>query len=71
MSRLFEPFQIGELQLANRIVVAPMCQYCAVEGTAGDWNMIHLGHPALAGPGLLMVQATASTTMQTIRWYKR
>lgn len=59
MSRLFEPFRIGPLSLANRIVIAPMCQYSAVEGTAVDWHLIHLGHLALSGAALLIVEATA------------
>ena len=59
MSRLFEPWQIGNLPLANRIVVAPMCQYSASDGTPGDWHLIHLGHLALSGAGLLVVEATA------------
>ncbi|MEP7058134.1 MAG: NADH:flavin oxidoreductase/NADH oxidase [Caldimonas sp.] len=59
MSRLFEPLQIGDLRLANRIVIAPMCQYSASEGTPGDWHMIHLGHLALSGAGLLILEATA------------
>lgn len=59
MSALFQPLQIGALRLANRIVVAPMCQYSASEGTAGDWHMIHLGHLALSGAGLLTIEATA------------
>src|SRR3982751_5721706 len=59
MSRLFEPFQIGELRVANRIIVAPMCQYSADEGSAGDWHLIHLGHLALSGAGMLIIEATA------------
>src|SRR3954463_7011965 len=59
MSRLFEPLQLGTLRLANRIIVAPMCQYSAEEGSATDWHMIHLGHLALSGAGLLIVEATA------------
>ena len=59
MSHLFEPFQIGQLHLDNRIVIAPMCQYSATDGTPGDWHMIHLGHLALSGAGLLIVEATA------------
>ena len=51
MSRLFDPLQIGELRLANRIVIAPMCQYSADDGSATDWHMIHLGHLALSGAG--------------------
>jgi 2,4-dienoyl-CoA reductase-like NADH-dependent reductase (Old Yellow Enzyme family) len=59
MSQLFQPWQIGTLQLANRIVIAPMCQYSANEGSASDWHMIHLGQLALSGAGLLTVEATA------------
>jgi 2,4-dienoyl-CoA reductase-like NADH-dependent reductase (Old Yellow Enzyme family) len=59
MSRLFEPFRIGDLSLANRIIIAPMCQYSASEGSATDWHLIHLGHLALSGAGLLIVEATA------------
>ncbi len=59
MSRLFDPFQIGELPLANRIVIAPMCQYSADEGSATDWHLIHLGHLALSGAAMLIVEATA------------
>jgi len=59
MSQLFQPLQIGSLRLANRIAIAPMCQYSASEGTPGDWHLIHLGHLALSGAGLLIVEATA------------
>ncbi len=59
MSPLFEPMQIGALRLDNRIIIAPMCQYSASEGSAGDWHLIHLGHLALSGAGLLIVEATA------------
>lgn len=59
MSTLFTPWSIGRLRLANRIVVAPMCQYSARDGTAGDWHMIHLGQLALSGAGMLVLEATA------------
>lgn len=58
MSALFSPFQIGNLTLPNRIVIAPMCQYSALEGAATDWHLIHLGHLALSGAGLLIIEAT-------------
>ena len=58
-SHLFDPLQIGNLRLANRIVIAPMCQYSARDGSAGDWHLIHLGHLALSGAGLLILEATA------------
>ena len=59
MSRLFEPWSLDGLRLPNRIVIAPMCQYSAEEGSATDWHMIHLGHLALSGAGLLILEATA------------
>src|SRR5213592_2660494 len=59
MSHLFESIDIGGLVLPNRIIIAPMCQYSASEGTPGDWHLIHLGHLALSGAGLLIVEATA------------
>ncbi len=58
-SRLFAPLPIGSLTLPNRIVIAPMCQYSADEGKATDWHLIHLGHLALSGAGLLILEATA------------
>ncbi len=61
MSQLFTPFHIGQLRVENRIVIAPMCQYSADEGRAGDWHLIHLGHLALSGAGLLILEATAVT----------
>jgi 2,4-dienoyl-CoA reductase-like NADH-dependent reductase (Old Yellow Enzyme family) len=57
--KLFEPLQIGDLSLANRIVIAPMCQYSAVDGGMTDWHLIHLGHLALSGAALLTIEATA------------
>ena len=56
---LFQPFDLGGLPLDNRIVIAPMCQYSAEAGSATDWHMIHLGHLALSGAGLLIIEATA------------
>jgi len=46
---LFTPLRAGKLSLANRIVIAPMCQYSAVDGCMTDWHLIHLGHLALSG----------------------
>ncbi|MFO7305542.1 MAG: NADH:flavin oxidoreductase/NADH oxidase [Gammaproteobacteria bacterium] len=59
--RLFTPIRIGALELANRIVIAPMCQYSAEDGCMTDWHLIHLGHLALSGAGLLTIEATAVT----------
>jgi 2,4-dienoyl-CoA reductase-like NADH-dependent reductase (Old Yellow Enzyme family) len=59
MSQLFSPFALGSLPLKNRIVIAPMCQYSAVEGAATDWHLVHLGHLALSGAAMLIIEATA------------
>ena len=59
MSHLFSPTSIGNVALANRIVIAPMCEYSAEAGCATDWHMIHLGHLALSGAALLFTEATA------------
>ncbi|WP_312354427.1 NADH:flavin oxidoreductase/NADH oxidase [Pantoea vagans] len=59
MSQLFSAAKIGELELENRIVIAPMCQYSADAGCASSWHRIHLGSLALSGAGLLILEATA------------
>src|SRR5690349_14454496 len=56
---LFEPLTVAGVALANRIVIAPMCQYSAVDGRMTDWHLIHLGHLALSGAALLTIEATA------------
>jgi 2,4-dienoyl-CoA reductase-like NADH-dependent reductase (Old Yellow Enzyme family) len=61
MARLFDPLTLRSLTLPNRIVVSPMCQYSAVDGSASDWHMVHLGSLALSGAALLFVEATAVT----------
>ncbi len=60
-SALFRPIRIGGLDLANRIVIAPMCQYSAQDGCMNDWHLIHLGQLALSGAALLTIEATAVT----------
>lgn len=59
MSALFKRASLRNLALANRIVISPMCQYSAHNGEATDWHMIHLGHLALSGAGLMIIEATA------------
>ncbi|MGK2910270.1 MAG: NADH:flavin oxidoreductase/NADH oxidase [Sphingobium sp.] len=67
-ARLFEPITVGQLQLANRIVIAPMCQYSAEDGCMTDWHLIHLGNLALSGAALLTIEATAVTPEGRISW---
>ncbi len=59
MNTLFAPISLGSLELKNRIAIAPMCQYSAQDGAATDWHLIHLGHLALSGAGILFLEATA------------
>jgi 2,4-dienoyl-CoA reductase-like NADH-dependent reductase (Old Yellow Enzyme family) len=57
--KLFTPLQIRGLTLENRIVIAPMCQYSAVDGCMNDWHQMHLGQLAQSGAALLTIEATA------------
>jgi NADPH2 dehydrogenase len=59
MSALFSPIKLAGLELPNRVVVAPMCQYSADDGSATDWHMMHLGMLANSGAALVVVEATA------------
>lgn len=59
MSKLFSPLALGPLSLANRIIIAPMCQYSAQDGCANDWHRIHLGTLSQSGAGLLILEAAA------------
>ncbi len=59
MPHLFDPLALGPVELANRIVVAPMCQYSAQDGTATDWHLQHLMQLAISRAGLVVVEATA------------
>jgi 2,4-dienoyl-CoA reductase-like NADH-dependent reductase (Old Yellow Enzyme family) len=59
MSALFSKFKMRDLELDNRIVVSPMGQYSGDNGSATDWHMMHLGHLAVSGAGLLITEATA------------
>jgi 2,4-dienoyl-CoA reductase-like NADH-dependent reductase (Old Yellow Enzyme family) len=58
-SALFEPFNLRSLELPNRIMVSPMCQYLAEDGSATDWHLMHLGQFAMGAAGLVVAEATA------------
>ena len=57
-SALFSPYKLAGLELANRIVVSPMCQYSGDDGCANDWHLMHLGMLANSGAALVVVEAT-------------
>jgi 2,4-dienoyl-CoA reductase-like NADH-dependent reductase (Old Yellow Enzyme family) len=65
---LFTPIRIRNLNLSNRIVIAPMCQYSAEDGCMTDWHLIHLGQLALSGAALLTIEATAVLPVGRITW---
>ena len=58
MSSLFSPIQLRGLKLPNRIMVAPMCQYSAVDGSATDWHFTHINSLALSGAAMFCIEAT-------------
>jgi anthraniloyl-CoA monooxygenase len=55
---VFTPFRMRELTLENRIVVSPMCQYSAQNGTPDDWHLVHLGSRGIGGAGLVITEMT-------------
>jgi 2,4-dienoyl-CoA reductase-like NADH-dependent reductase (Old Yellow Enzyme family) len=59
MSALFSPITLRGLKLANRIMVAPMCQYSADNGEANDWHFTHINSLALSGAAMFCIEATA------------
>ena len=59
MRKLFTPIRLREVELKNRIVMSPMCEYSAVDGFPQVWHMVHLGSRAVGGVGLVMTEATA------------
>lgn len=59
VSLLFEPLRLRDLTIPHRVWLAPMCQYSAVDGTPGDWHLMHYGARATGGFGLLVAEATA------------
>ena len=57
-AQLFTPVELGGVTLPNRIVVSPMCQYAAVDGSAQPWHQVHYGMLSMSGAGLLCLEAT-------------
>lgn len=53
---MFQPFKLGGLELANRIMVSPMDMYKAADGMPNDFHLVHLGGKALGGAGLVMTE---------------
>ena len=60
-AKIFTPLDLGGITLPNRIVISPMCQYQADDGSMNDWHLVHLGHLSYSGAGLMMLEATHVT----------
>lgn len=65
---LFSPIQVRGQTFKNRVVIAPMCQYSAVDGMLNDWHLTHLNQFAMGGAGLVIMEATAVEKRGRITW---
>ncbi|CAN7294804.1 bifunctional salicylyl-CoA 5-hydroxylase/oxidoreductase [Bosea sp. LjRoot9] len=54
----FQPLKLREMQVENRMVLSPMCQYSAGDGLPNDWHLMHYGSRAIGGPGLIFTEMT-------------
>ena len=73
---MFAPFRLRGMTVQNRVVVSPMCQYSADDGTVNEWHLVHLGSFAVGGAGLVYtemtdVSAEGRITLQCTGMYKR
>src|SRR5471030_1919618 len=59
MPHLFSPIKIKNVELKNRLMVSPMCEYSSKDGFANDWHLVHLGSRAVGGAALVITEATA------------
>ena len=58
---MFTPFTVRSVTLKNRVIVSPMAQYSAVDGTVGDYHLVHLGARAMGGAALVMTEMTCTS----------
>jgi len=60
MNNLFTPYRLKNLELKNRVVMPPMCQYSVdlKDGIATDWHYVHYVSRAIGGTGLIIVEMT-------------
>lgn len=61
MAHLFEALRLRDVELQNRILVSPMCQYSATDGLANDWHFVHLGSRAVGRAAAILTEASAVT----------
>ena len=65
-SHLFTPIKLAGLTLKNRVIISPLCQFSAVDGTASPWHWAHIGQFAQSGAGLCIFEATAVSAVGRI-----
>src|SRR3954462_8503648 len=65
-AQFFSPLRLREVELRNRVVVSPMCQYSSVDGFFNDWHLVHLGSRAVGGAGLICTDANDVTALGRI-----
>ncbi|WP_104758684.1 oxidoreductase [Helicobacter bizzozeronii] len=56
---LFSPWKIRDLELKNRVVMAPMDQYSAINGYTNDWHAHHYTARAIGQVGLIIFEVAA------------
>jgi len=56
---IFRPIVFRGLTLRNRIMVSPMCQYSAQDGTAGAWHFQHMASRAVGGAAVVFTESVA------------
>lgn len=59
MVKLFSPIKIGSLELKNRIIMSPMCQYSSTDGFINNWHFVHYATRAVGGCAAIIQEATA------------
>ena len=55
---MFAPYRLRDMRLKNRLVVSPMAQYKASDGTPNDWHLVHYAERAKGGAGLIYAEMT-------------
>jgi anthraniloyl-CoA monooxygenase len=55
---MFAPMKLRDMEIANRVVVSPMCQYSAEHGTPNEFHFVHYGARAMGGAGLIFTEMT-------------
>jgi len=63
---LFSPIRFRDIELKNRIVVSPMCEYSAKDGHPTNWHLVHLGSRAVGGASLVITEATGVSAVGRI-----